>query len=127
MSRARTVICVSRHTAADVAAVFGLPERRLEVIPEGVGSRFRPLDRERAELVKTKLRLPERYLLFVGTVEPRKNLDTLLAAWAEMRRRPPLVVAGGFGWGFEATRERMARLASAGLYPVVAWSIGLRT
>ncbi|HEY8644073.1 MAG TPA: glycosyltransferase family 1 protein [Candidatus Dormibacteraeota bacterium] len=114
-ARARTVICVSRNTAADVTAVFGLDESRLEVIPEGVGSRFRPLDRERAELVKTKLRLPERYLLFVGTVEPRKNLDTLIEAWAEMRRRPPLVVAGGFGWGFEATRQRMARLASAGL------------
>jgi glycosyltransferase involved in cell wall biosynthesis len=116
MERAHTVICVSRNTAADVAAIFGVPESRLEVIPEGVGRRFRPLDAERTELVRASLRLPERFLLFVGTVEPRKNLDTLIDAWAQMSHRPPLVVAGGWGWGFEATREKMARLAPAGLH-----------
>lgn len=116
MARAETVICVSQNTAADVAAIFGLSRRHLEVIPEGVSSRFRPLEADRTELVSTKLRLPERYLLFVGTVEPRKNLDTLLEAWAEMSHRPPLVVAGGWGWRYEATQERMRRLASAGLH-----------
>ena len=118
LERAQTVICVSRHTAADVAAIFGLPERRLEVIREGVAKRFRPLDAERTELVRTSLRLPERFLLFVGTVEPRKNLDTLLDAWAQMSHRPRLVVVGGWGWGFDATREKMARLAPAGLLHV---------
>ena len=116
MTRARTVICVSRHTAADVQAIFGVREPRLEVIPEGVNPRFRPLDGERTEQVKARLGLPTRYLLFVGTIEPRKNLDTLLEAWAEMRHRPPLVVAGGFGWRFEATQQRMERLAGAGLH-----------
>ena len=116
MTRARTVICVSRHTAADVQAIFGVREPRLEVIPEGVNARFRPLDGERTEPVKARLGLPTRFLLFVGTIEPRKNLDTLLEAWAEMRHRPPLVVAGGFGWRFEATQQRMERLAGAGLH-----------
>ena len=116
LARARTVICVSRNTAADAQAIFSIPEQCLEVIPEGVSTRFRPLEGERTQLVKAKLRLPERYLLFVGTVEPRKNLDTLLEAWAEMRHRPPLVVAGGFGWRFEETQQRMLRLANAGLH-----------
>lgn len=118
LERAHTVICVSRHTAADAYAIFGVPEPRLEVIPEGVNPRFRPLDSERTQLVKARLRLPERFLLFVGTIEPRKNLDTLLEAWAEMRHRPPLVVAGGFGWRFEETRQRMERLAGAGLHHI---------
>jgi glycosyltransferase involved in cell wall biosynthesis len=50
--------------------------------------------------------LPERYILFVGTLEPRKNVQTLLQAFAHMRAEPPrpdvsLVIAGGNGWGKE--------------------------
>jgi len=52
---------------------------------------------------------PPRYGLFVGTLEPRKNLLGLLAAWRELRRRlpeaPPLVLVGGFGWRSETYRE----------------------
>ena len=40
----------------------------------------------------------QRFILFVGTTEPRKNLDTLLDAWATMRDRPDLVVVGSWGW-----------------------------
>ena len=56
-------------------------------------------------------------MAFVGALgDLRKGFDTLLEAWAEMRHRPPLVVAGGFGWRFEATQQRMERLAGAGLH-----------
>src|SRR5260370_7060609 len=56
------------------------------------------------------LHVPERFILFVGTIEPRKNLLTLLDAWAMMRDRPDLVIGGGWGWTYEPIRERMSRL-----------------
>jgi glycosyltransferase involved in cell wall biosynthesis len=46
----------------------------------------------------------------VGTIEPRKNLGTLLDAWAMMRDRPDLVVVGSWGWLYEPIREKMGRL-----------------
>ncbi len=55
---------------------------------------------------------PERYALHVGTLEPRKDLPTLFAAWRELRRRgdetPPLVLCGGFGWKTDELRAAMA-------------------
>jgi glycosyltransferase involved in cell wall biosynthesis len=59
---------------------------------------------------RERLHLPERFILFVGTIEPRKNLMTLLEAWAMMRDRPDLVIVGGWGWNYEPIRERMGRL-----------------
>jgi glycosyltransferase involved in cell wall biosynthesis len=49
----------------------------------------------------------------VSTIEPRKNLPTLLDAWSRMRDRPPLVVAGGWGWRCEPIRERIEREGEA--------------
>ncbi|HYM66155.1 MAG TPA: glycosyltransferase family 1 protein [Patescibacteria group bacterium] len=59
---------------------------------------------------RAKLKLPERFILFVGTIEPRKNLETLLEAWATMRDRPDLVVVGSWGWLYDTTRDRMERM-----------------
>src|SRR5260370_23091168 len=59
---------------------------------------------------RAKLKLPERFILFVGTIEPRKNLETLLEAWAMMRDRPDLVVVGAWGWLYEPIRARMERM-----------------
>ncbi len=57
-------------------------------------------------------RTPPRYALHVGTVEPRKNVPTLLAAWRRLRARrvdpPPLVLCGGFGWKAQAVRQEIA-------------------
>ena len=110
LRRADRIVAVSANTARDIRSMFGVDESRIEVVRHGVSSAFRPLDSERLEAARTRFRLPEGFILFVGTIEPRKNLDTLLEAWAMMRDRPPLVVAGGWGWRFEATRERMERL-----------------
>jgi glycosyltransferase involved in cell wall biosynthesis len=112
MRRARAVVAVSRSTAADVAELFGVEPARLSVVPEGVSSRYRPLDGGGREAARRRLALPERFVLFVGTIEPRKNLPTLLEAWSRMRERPALVLGGGWGWGYEPVRERLARLGS---------------
>ncbi len=108
--RADVVIAVSENTAQDVLEIFGIDRARIQVIPHGVSPRMQPMSAtERAE-ARARLKLPERFILFVGTVEPRKNLDTLLDAWAMMRDRPDLVVVGSWGWLYEPIRDKMARL-----------------
>ena len=108
--RARRLLAVSASTARDLARRFPHSEPRIEVVPEAAGTQFRPLPAASTEAVASRLGLPAGYILFVGTVEPRKNLDTLLDALERVPEAPPLVVAGGWGWGFEATRDRLARM-----------------
>jgi glycosyltransferase involved in cell wall biosynthesis len=110
LKRADVVIAVSQNTAGDVQALFDVPASRIAVVPEGVSPAFRPLDAEDLAEARARLRLPERFILFVSTIEPRKNLGTLLEAWAMMRDRPDLVVVGGWGWRFEPLRAQMQRL-----------------
>ena len=108
--RADVIVAVSENTARDVVDIFGVDRRRIEVVPHGVSPRFRPMAAEELAEARARLRLPERYILFVGTVEPRKNLDTLLDAWVQMRDRPDLVVVGSWGWSYAPMREKMSRL-----------------
>jgi len=108
--RADVVVAVSENTARDIVDIFGIERGRIEVVPHGVSPKFRPLSTEERNDARSRLALPERFILFVGTVEPRKNLDTLLDAWVLMRDRPDLVVVGSWGWHYEGIREKMARL-----------------
>jgi glycosyltransferase involved in cell wall biosynthesis len=87
------VFVISRYTAADVAKTLRIPRERVHVAYPGVEDRFRP-GGERRDLGAS-------YVLGVSTVEPRKNLDVLLDAFALVRaRRPELVlaIAGPSGW-----------------------------
>ncbi len=108
--RADVVIAVSQSTAADIVEIFGIPRSRIEVVPHGVAAIFAPMSAEDLAAARARLRLPDRFILCVGTVQPRKNLETLLEAWAMMRDRPDLVVVGEWGWQYESIRDRMGRL-----------------
>jgi glycosyltransferase involved in cell wall biosynthesis len=111
--RADVVIAVSENTARDVVEIFGVERSRVAVVPHGVSPAFHPLSAEDMASARARLKLPERFILFVGTIEPRKNLETLLEAWATMRDRPDLVVVGSWGWLYESLRDRMARMGPA--------------
>ncbi len=94
--RADLVLCCSQATMDD-CVVAGLDPERLRLVPLGVeANRATPADVAR---VRAAYSLPERYLLFVGTVEPRKNLRGLVAALDHLDDPPQLVVAGADGWG----------------------------
>jgi glycosyltransferase involved in cell wall biosynthesis len=104
LRRGATVCTPTAAVGAEVADAYGLPPERLVVTPLGVG----PAWRDAAPADPTWLArggLPERYLLFVGSREPRKNLPTLLAAYRELLADPapggipPLVLVGPAGWG----------------------------
>jgi len=110
VARADALIAVSEHTAHDLVDMFSVDPARIDVVSHGVGKRFHPLAPEDLVETKARLKLPDRFILFVGTIQPRKNLPTLLEAWAMMRDRPDLVVVGSWGWRFEAIRQQMERL-----------------
>jgi glycosyltransferase involved in cell wall biosynthesis len=94
--RADLVLCASRATIGDAIAA-GIPEERLRLVPLGVDPT--PVGVGEIERVRQAHALPADYLLFVGTVEPRKNLGRLVRAVALVPDAPPLVVAGAPGWG----------------------------
>jgi glycosyltransferase involved in cell wall biosynthesis len=93
---AALVLCSSQATMDD--CVFaGLEPSRLRLVPLGVD--VEPASDADVIRVRQHYALPERYLLFVGTLEPRKNLRGLAAAIAQLDEPLPLVVAGAGGWG----------------------------
>ena len=108
--RAARVITGSESTRQDVIALCGVPADRVVTVPDGVTTAFCPADpREVAEFRQRK-GLPKRFILFLGTLEPRKNVVRLLDAYAAWRRtsREPvvLVIAGGKGWFYETIFAR---------------------
>ncbi|MDQ6691771.1 MAG: glycosyltransferase family 4 protein [Candidatus Dormibacteraeota bacterium] len=110
IERATRLIAVSHNTARDIARIFDRSPDEITVIHEGVGRAFHPIPVEELEAVRARYELPERFVLFVGTIEPRKNLRLLLQAWTEVPDRPPLVIAGPWGWRFEGVRDDVQRL-----------------
>ena len=96
------LIAVSANTKADAVRILGVRPDKIEVIHSGVPQAFfdaRPP------------RVGKPYVLYVGTIEPRKNLDTLLDAWCgmkpEFREAFDLVIAGATGWSSERTLARL--------------------
>ncbi len=114
IARADALICVSEATRRDAERFYRVPPEKLHVIPEGVEPRFHPLtDRDQLAAVRRKYNLPERFILCVSTIEPRKNLPTLLEAYAALRQQHPdvgLVLAGGQGWLYESFFQRLRAL-----------------
>lgn len=119
LARASHVITVSESARQDVITHFGHPPDRVTAIPLGVDPIFRPHSSAQLAPLMSRLDLQAQgYSLYVGTIEPRKNLDRLLDAYESLpqalRTRFPLVMAGSPGWRSEHTHARMARAASAG-------------
>ena len=102
--RATHVIAVSECTRCDLIAAYGLPPEKITVIPEAADPRFRPQPPEMVAAVRARYGLPERYLLFVGTIEPRKNLTRLLHAFEALHAEGltgGLVIVGRRGWLYD--------------------------
>ena len=121
--RAAAVIAVSRQTADDVVRHFHAPPHKVTVAYNGVDAHFAPGLPGHVAAFRRAKGLPDRFFLFLGTLEPRKNLETLLTAYARWRghagpaeRDTKLVVAGGKGWFYETI---FAQAASLGLHDAV--------
>ncbi|HEY6066473.1 MAG TPA: glycosyltransferase family 1 protein [Thermoanaerobaculia bacterium] len=114
VDRASRFLCVSETTARDLASRYPETRGRVAVARNGVDREFTPLfDPAAAERTRRRFSGGRRYILYLGTLEPRKNVETLVAAcerlWARRRARPDLVLAGGPGWKSSTLRHRIAR------------------
>jgi glycosyltransferase involved in cell wall biosynthesis len=101
--RARRVIAISESTRADLVRLLGLPPDRVDVAYPGVEAVYRPLPAGEVEAFRARRGLPEAFVLYLGTLEPRKNLAQLVRAYAALRASQPgltLVLAGAKGWWY---------------------------
>ena len=113
VERATRVIAVSENTRADVLRDYRVPAARVVTVPNGVDPAMGPItDAGRLRRFRCEHGLPDRFLLFLGTLQPRKNLPGLLRAYGRVRDRIelPLVVVGGPGWYFTPIFEEVERL-----------------
>lgn len=113
---AQHIIVPSESTRQDLIGMMGVPSSQISVIYEAAAEIFRPLPVEatRAE-ISHQLGIPASFVLFVGTIEPRKNLSGLLHAFHHLRTKAnitdtALVVAGGQGWLYDETLDTVKKL-----------------
>ena len=110
-ARATKIIAVSHSTKKDLITLYGMKPEKIEMIHSAVGRQFAVIDRNDIRLVKTKekYRLPYRFILFLGTIEPRKNIIGLVRAYNALQKyakeagqenllRHGLVIVGETGW-----------------------------
>jgi len=122
--RADRIIAVSRSTSRDIEALYQVPAEHITVVHSGVPSSFRPMTDVATEAFRQELGLPHRFLLALGTREPRKNLEGLVSAFELLAQQSAyrdvhLYLVGPPGW-----RER--RLRSMALRSPVTSRIHIR-
>jgi hypothetical protein len=117
--KAIKIITVSENSKKDIVNFYKIPEEKIEIIYEGVDDSFRPSKEEQKKKeIAEKYRLPSKYLLYVGTYLPHKNLETLLHAYHNLRRNQKishsLVLAGKKGRNYEAIKHLISELKLEG-------------
>lgn len=106
------VITISKHSKGDLVHYFGLSAQRISVTPLGVDSRwFVKPSQQQLQDIRERYQLPENFLLFVGTLQPRKNLARIIDAHRTLsiatRKAYPLLIIGRAGWQCDDVMERL--------------------
>jgi glycosyltransferase involved in cell wall biosynthesis len=113
--RSDYIVTDSEHARQEIMAEFATPPEKIRVVMLG----FNPdmtarRDPDESAAIRRKYGLPERYLLYVGTIQPRKNIDTLIEAYARLCRdrsaMPKLVVVGRKGWLYDSLFAKIEKL-----------------
>lgn len=113
--RAAHICSIAQHGKLDIVKYLGVPKSKVTVVYPGLDPRFDmpPTHAEITEFRRDK-GLPERYMLYLGTLEPRKNVPALIRAFAAIKEHVKgvkLVLAGGKGWGFEEIFAEVERFS----------------
>lgn len=109
--RADKIIAVSESTKNDIAKIYGIDGAKIKVVYSGIAEKFCVLDRNNEGLIriKEKYGLPYRFMLYLGTIEPRKNIVGIVRAYGELQKwaeenkqedllKYKLIIAGSRGW-----------------------------
>jgi len=111
LRRAAACIAISEQSKKDAVEILRIPADRIDVIYPGVAEDFFTVGQPEAQAVAKRHRLDKPYFLYVGTIEPRKNIDRLLDAYRSVcepvRQEHELVLAGPLGWCSDETRDRL--------------------
>jgi glycosyltransferase involved in cell wall biosynthesis len=109
--RADGLIAVSENSRNDAVRLLRIPPEKIQVIYPGVPEAYFLIRNQDVERVRAGLQLRRPYLLYVGTVEPRKNVDLVLDALGDLPSSTSgefdLVIAGSYGWSSQATMKRL--------------------
>lgn len=99
---ARRIITISAHTANEIVRLFHISRERIDVIHHGVDPSFHPRPVEDIAAFRHRRELPDRFVLVVGTLEPRKNHTKLVEAFSRIHDSgAKLVLVGGKGWLYQ--------------------------
>jgi glycosyltransferase involved in cell wall biosynthesis len=113
--RARRLIAVSESTKRDLVRHYRISPGKVDVVHNGVDADFRPLPPVQVARFRVEQGLADRFILFVGTLEPRKNVIGLIEAYGRLSApRPPLMLVGGKGWLYDAVFARADALGLSG-------------
>jgi len=118
--KARRIITISESTKRDTVRLLGVSSKKVAVVYCGVDRAFRPLPEREVASFRQKRGLPERIILFVGTIEPRKNVARLVEAYSHLKDgQVKLVIGGARGWLYEEVFARVEELDLTGdvLFP----------
>lgn len=115
LRRATMIIAVSESTRQDAIELVGIPAKHIQTVYTCINERFSNVSKEdEAHALRQKYGLTGDFLLYLGTLEPRKNIPTLIEAYARLRqtynRQEKLVIAGGKGWLYDTVFEKVQAL-----------------
>jgi glycosyltransferase involved in cell wall biosynthesis len=104
--RADGLIAISESTRQDAIRILGISPEKIITTHLGVSQKFRPIhDQTVLSEIRQRYQLPQDFFLYVGTVEPRKNLPLLINAYSQLKLEyptsPELVVVGQMGWNYD--------------------------
>jgi len=118
LERADMLITDSDQVRRELIELYGVNEKKIRAIHLGAAARYTPQDNVQTKSIMDRYGLQHgQYLLFVGTLEPRKGVETLVESWANLpaalKQAFPLVLAGAPGWGNKILQERINTLKQA--------------
>ena len=116
LARADMLITDSEQVRRELIELYAVDEHKVRAIHLGASARYAPQTVEQTKATMEQYGLTHgEYLLFVGTLEPRKGVDTLLESWANLpahlKKAYPLVLAGAPGWGNKSLQDRIVKLS----------------
>lgn len=98
INRADYIMAVSENTKTDIMREYKIQTSKIIVNYPGVDNNYKQLSSSSTENIKKKYNLPDRFCLFLGSLEPRKNIDSVIEAYNLSSKKVNLVIAGPIGW-----------------------------
>jgi glycosyltransferase involved in cell wall biosynthesis len=110
-NRAKRIVTVSEFSKNDISELYQIDKNKIDVVYNGASQGFQPLTEEKMIAVRKKITGGAPYFLYIGALHPRKNLERLVRAFGEFRRKnnsqTKLVIAGGNYWNYDGLKQAL--------------------